>query len=82
VRRWLNSLLSILLKRGSLENDLERELQSHLELEFEDQQDRGVPPEEARYAARRAFGNAALIAEDVRAPKISSRRAIRRKIVT
>jgi predicted permease len=66
VRRWLNSLLSILLKRGALEHDLERELQSHLELEYEDQRDSGVPPEEARYAARRTFGNAALIAEDVR----------------
>ncbi len=41
--------------------DLERELQSDLELEEEEQRDNGLPPEEARYAARRAFGNVALI---------------------
>jgi putative ABC transport system permease protein len=43
--------------------DLERELQSDLELEEEEQQERGLPPEEARYAARRAFGNTTLIQE-------------------
>jgi hypothetical protein len=37
--------------------DLERELRSDLELEEEEQRDRGLPPDEARYAARRAFGN-------------------------
>jgi predicted permease len=43
--------------------DLERELRSDLELEEEEQRESGVPPEEARYAARRAFGNATLIRE-------------------
>ncbi len=43
--------------------DLERELQSDLELEEQEQRDRGLSPEEARYAARRAFGNAPLIRE-------------------
>jgi hypothetical protein len=43
--------------------DLERELRSDLELEEEEQRDRGLPPDEARYAARRAFGNATLIRE-------------------
>jgi predicted permease len=43
--------------------DLERELRSDLELEEEEQLERGVPPEEASYAARRAFGNIALIRE-------------------
>ena len=42
---------------------LERELRSDLELEEEEQLERGVPPEEASYAARRAFGNIALIRE-------------------
>ncbi len=37
--------------------DLERELRSDLELEEEEQRERGVPSEEAVYAARRAFGN-------------------------
>lgn len=43
--------------------DLERELQSDLELEEEEQRARGVSAEEAGYAARRAFGNATLIRE-------------------
>jgi predicted permease len=43
--------------------DLERELRSDLELEEEEQQENGLPPEEARYAARRAFGNMTLIRE-------------------
>jgi predicted permease len=43
--------------------DLERELRSDLELEEEEQRDRGLPPDEARYAARRAFGNTTLIRE-------------------
>ena len=43
--------------------DLERELRSDLELEEEEQRDSGASPEEARYAARRAFGNTALIKE-------------------
>ena len=43
--------------------DLERELRSDLELEEEEQRENGVAPEEARYAARRALGNATLIRE-------------------
>jgi macrolide transport system ATP-binding/permease protein len=43
--------------------DLERELRSDLELEEEEQRDRGVSPDEARYAALRAFGNTTLIRE-------------------
>ena len=45
--------------------DLDRELQSDLELEEGEQRERGVPAEEARYAARRAFGNTTLIREQV-----------------
>jgi predicted permease len=46
--------------------DLERELRSDLELEEEEQRDNGKSPEEARYAAQRAFGNAILIREQTR----------------
>ena len=45
------------------EADLERELQSDLDLEEEEQRESGLPAEEARFAARRALGNAALIRE-------------------
>ena len=47
--------------------DLERELRSDLELEEEEQRERGLSPEEARFAARRAFGNATFIHEQTHA---------------
>ena len=49
------------------EADLERELRSDLDLEEEEQREDGKSPEEARYAALRAFGNPALIREQTRA---------------
>lgn len=48
---------------GKRNADLERELRSDLELEQDEQREHGLPPEEARFAARRAFGNTALIRE-------------------
>jgi predicted permease len=49
------------------DKDVVRELQSDLDLEEEEQRERGVSPEEARHAALRAFGNPALISEQTRA---------------
>ena len=49
------------------DEDLQRELDSDLELEEEEHRERGLSPEEARYAARRAFGNPTLIREHTRA---------------
>ncbi len=48
-------------QRKKREQDLERELRSALELETAEQQENGLAPEEARYAARRAFGNPTLV---------------------
>ncbi|MGH9582035.1 MAG: ADOP family duplicated permease, partial [Bryobacteraceae bacterium] len=53
-------------RRKSRDKDLDREIRSHLELEAEEQQERGLSPEEARYAAKRALGNATLLKERVR----------------
>jgi predicted permease len=53
-------------RRKDRERDLQRELQADLELEALEQQARGLSPLEARRAAQRAFGNTALIQEDVR----------------
>src|SRR5690242_19650716 len=47
------------------EQDLIRELSTHLEAEAAEQRERGVSPEEARYAAQRAFGNRALVKEEL-----------------
>jgi predicted permease len=46
--------------------DLDRELQSDLELEEEEQREAGLSPEKAGYAAQRAFGNTTLIREQTR----------------
>jgi putative ABC transport system permease protein len=52
--------------RKKRDQDLERELRSHLELEAEEQIENGQSPEEAGYAARRALGNRTRVKEDVR----------------
>lgn len=49
------------------DDDLDRELRTHLELEAEEQRDAGLSPADARDAARRAFGNETRIREEVRA---------------
>ncbi|MDR3723924.1 MAG: ADOP family duplicated permease [Terracidiphilus sp.] len=51
---------------GKRDVDLERELQADLELEEEEQRENGLSPEEAHYAAKRAFGNVPLIREHTR----------------
>src|SRR5215469_10407676 len=51
---------------GKRDADLQRELQSDLELEEEEQRERGIPPEEVRYAALRAFGNPSVIRKQTR----------------
>jgi predicted permease len=54
-------------RRKSREADLEREIQSHLDSETADQEARGVPPQEARFSARKTLGNPTLIQESTRA---------------
>lgn len=53
-------------QRRAREQDLERELRSHLELEAEERQAAGLPLDQARYAAQRAFGNTTLVMEVTR----------------
>jgi hypothetical protein len=49
---------------GKWEDDLDRQLRDHLDLEAEEHQGR-LSPEEARRAAARALGNSAAVKEDV-----------------
>jgi predicted permease len=49
------------------DDDLAREIRVHLELEAEERVADGLSPDEAQYAARRAFGNTTRISEDARA---------------
>ncbi len=51
---------------GRADRDLDRELRAHLDLETEEQQESGLPSDEARYAAHRAFGNTTLVKENTR----------------
>ena len=53
-------------RRKRREQDLEREIRADMALEEEEQRDAGVPPGEASYAARRAFGNVTLVKEVTR----------------
>src|SRR5437868_951491 len=54
-------------RRNQREQDFERELRAHLDLEAEEQRAAGVPSEQATFAARRALGNATYLKEEVRA---------------
>jgi predicted permease len=45
---------------------LDDDIQAHIQHETDDYISRGVPPEEARRLARLAFGNVAIVSEDVR----------------
>ena len=49
-----------------LEEDLDEELRSHIEMRAEDFIKQGMTAEEARLAARRAFGNYTLLKEQTR----------------
>ncbi|HXR98321.1 MAG TPA: ABC transporter permease [Terriglobales bacterium] len=54
------------MKPPHADDDLERELRAHVDLEAEERSGPGVSPSEAYRRARVALGNQALIAEDVR----------------
>jgi putative ABC transport system permease protein len=50
-----------------MENELERDLQDHIDMDTRENIERGMAPEEARRAAIRKFGNVARVAEETRA---------------
>src|SRR5262249_24856447 len=55
------------LRRRRAEQELDEEIRTHLELELQQNMAEGMSPEEARYAALRAFGNVSRAKEDSRA---------------
>ena len=55
------------------DTDLQKEIRAHLELDAEERIDEGASSEDARRAARRAFGNVTRVREDARAPYGSRR---------
>ena len=59
--------LRSLFGRRSQESDLNDELRFHIEMKADENVAAGMTPDEARYAALRSFGNAAVKREDARA---------------
>jgi putative ABC transport system permease protein len=54
-------------RRRRMLKGLEQDIQEHIQQETRDNIERGMSPEEARYAALRKFGNVAGVQEDTRA---------------
>ncbi len=61
-QRLFSKSVAFFLRRKPVD-DLNAEIQSHLEMEEREQQEAGMAPDEAHYAALRRFGNVALIEE-------------------
>ncbi len=66
LRRWLHRLLS-LPRAGRRDDDLAAELDSHFQLHIDDNLRAGMSPDEARRAARLAFGPVESVREQYRA---------------
>src|SRR5262247_4491955 len=49
--------------RDQFDRELEEEMRFHLEMKAQENAEAGMEPEEARYAARRQFGNQTLLWE-------------------
>jgi predicted permease len=67
--RWFERLrmaMLMLFRRETQTARLNDELQFHLEQQMKENIDRGLAPEEARYAALRTFGNPALLRDQAR----------------
>jgi putative ABC transport system permease protein len=62
----LFSRLRNLWKKDALDQDLNDELRSHLEMRADDSATNGMAPDDARYEARKRFGNTTLIKERTR----------------
>jgi hypothetical protein len=53
-------------RRKRMMEDLDQDISEHIEMETQDNIERGMSPEAARYAALRKFGNMARVKEETR----------------
>ena len=53
-------------RRKRMLEDLDQDIRNHIEIETQDNIERGMSPEEARYAAIRKFGNVTRVKEETR----------------
>jgi predicted permease len=65
IMKLLRQLLA-LFRKEKLDAEMSKEMRAHLELQTQQNLARGMPPDEARYAARRAFGGEEQIKERCR----------------
>jgi len=63
MRQWWSKVKRGLGKRQNLTDELQQEMEAHLQFLIDENLERGIPLEEARVAARREFGNAAIVRE-------------------
>src|SRR5690348_13098629 len=61
----------IMSRRKRMLEELDQDIREHIERETQDNIERGMPPEEARYAALRKFGNVTRVKEETREVWIS-----------
>jgi len=59
-----------MFRRGRLDQDLDEELRSHLEMRAADNLAAGMSARDARYDAQKRFGNTTLLKEDTRSVDI------------
>ena len=63
MRQWWSKVARALGRRRNLANELQKEMEAHLQFLIDENLERGMPPEQARAAARRHFGNAITVRE-------------------
>ena len=68
---WLSRLTNV-FRSGSLDHDLDAELQFHIETRTDELIAKGMSPEDAEREARRHFGNRLLLRESSRDAKLFS----------
>ena len=66
MREWWSKVSRALHLRRGLNDDLSDEIRAHLDFIANENIERGMPPEEARTAARRRFGNLTRVQESAR----------------
>ena len=63
MRQWWSKIERALGRRRNLASELETEIDTHLQFLIEENLKQGMAPDEARTAARREFGNVAVVQE-------------------
>jgi len=58
--------LAAIFRTKQIDNELDEEIRSHLDMQIEENLENGMDPTEARHAANRAFGNTSLAKDDSR----------------